>query len=332
MPDVLLLPQIAAFFDVTIDELLGYEPQLSKEQIRKIYFDLAADFAKEPFEQVIEKCKKLGKQYYSCYPFLFQLCSLYVNHFMLAEKEERQKEILSMALDLCSHIISDCKEISLCNDAIMMQASILLLMGKGQEVIDSLEEVLNPCHLSSQSVGVLIQAYQMTGDMEKADSFTQISMYTQILALVGCATEYLSVHSNELKVCEETIRRIDRIADAYDLKHLHPNIIAMFWYRAAVIYCMHGMKEEALRLLQQFVDVISNAFAEHTIVLHGDDYFNRIEVWIEQLAIGGNVPRDRKVIFESAVQALKHPAFAILETEEAFIKMRDTMKRKGELL
>ena len=254
MPDILLLPQIAAFFDVTIDELLGYEPQLSREQIRKIYFELAADFAKEPFELVIEECRKLGKQYYSCYPFLYQLCGLYMNHFMLAEKEE------------------------------------------------------------------------------KPDSFTQISMYTQLLALVGCATEYLSVHSNDLEVCEETIRRIEKVSDVYDLKHLHPNIIGIFWYKAAIVYCMHGKKEESLRLLQQFVDAISDAFAKHNIVLHGDDYFNKIEVWIEQLATGGSAPRDVRIIFESALQALAHPVFAILETEEAFIKMRETMKRKGEQL
>ena len=332
MPDILLLPQIAAFFDVTIDELLGYEPQLSREQIRKIYFELAADFAKEPFELVIEECRKLGKQYYSCYPFLYQLCGLYMNHFMLAEKEEKQKEILTLALELCGHIISNCKEISLCNDAIMMQASILLLLGKGQEVIDTLEDILDPCHLTSQSVGVLIQAYQMTGNMEKADSFTQISMYTQLLALVLCATEYLSVHRNDLEGCEETIRRLEKVSNAYDLKHLHPNIIGIFWYKAAIVYCMHGKKEESLRLLQQFVDAISDAFAKHNIVLHGDDYFNKIEVWIEQLAIGGSAPRDVRIIFESALQALAHPVFAILETEEAFIKMRETMKRKGEQL
>ena len=53
MPDILLLPQLAAFFDVTIDELLGYEPQLSKEQMQKIYLELASDFAKNPFEEVI---------------------------------------------------------------------------------------------------------------------------------------------------------------------------------------------------------------------------------------------------------------------------------------
>ena len=31
MPDILLLPELATYFDVSVDELLGSEPQLSKE-------------------------------------------------------------------------------------------------------------------------------------------------------------------------------------------------------------------------------------------------------------------------------------------------------------
>ena len=36
IPDTLLLPRLAAFFEITIDELLGYEVCLTKEQIQKI--------------------------------------------------------------------------------------------------------------------------------------------------------------------------------------------------------------------------------------------------------------------------------------------------------
>ena len=35
MPDIILLPEIATYFDVSVDTLIGYEPQLSKEQIQK---------------------------------------------------------------------------------------------------------------------------------------------------------------------------------------------------------------------------------------------------------------------------------------------------------
>ena len=63
MPDITLLPQLAAFFDVTVDELLGYEPNLSREQIRKIYFDLMAEFAKQTFEEVMAKSRHIAKKY-----------------------------------------------------------------------------------------------------------------------------------------------------------------------------------------------------------------------------------------------------------------------------
>jgi len=33
-PDIALLPKLAAFFNISIDELIGYEPQLTKEAIR----------------------------------------------------------------------------------------------------------------------------------------------------------------------------------------------------------------------------------------------------------------------------------------------------------
>ena len=44
-PDLMLLPRLAAYFDVTVDELIGYEAQLSGEQIRRQYAQLSQDFA-----------------------------------------------------------------------------------------------------------------------------------------------------------------------------------------------------------------------------------------------------------------------------------------------
>ena len=35
-PDITLLPQLATFFNISIDELVGYEPQMTKTDIRKL--------------------------------------------------------------------------------------------------------------------------------------------------------------------------------------------------------------------------------------------------------------------------------------------------------
>ncbi|MDD6070415.1 MAG: helix-turn-helix transcriptional regulator [Clostridiales bacterium] len=329
MPDILLLPQLAAFFDVTIDELLGYEPQLSKEQMEKIYMELAAAFAKEPFEEVIKRVEKLEKEYYSCYPFLFQLTLLYLNHFMLAGDTERQQEILEHGLRLCDHILAACKEISLCNETVVIRAMILLQLGKVPEVMESLEEITNPVSATKQSGGVLVQAYQLAGELEKADSFTQINMYNEVISLVGWSKEYITIHSDNLAVCEETIQRVEMVAKAYDLVHLHGNSIALFWYQVVIVYCSHGNKKKALEYLRQFVKAIEILLSGEAPFLHGDSYFTRLDTWIQELELSGNLPRDKKVIWDSAIQGLENPVFASLEDEKEFIEMKEELISKS---
>ena len=89
-PDLMLLLELSAYFGTTIDELIGYKAQLSKEQIRRFYAELVKDFARFPFHEAIEKTRTLAHRYYSCHAFLLQLTVLYLNHYMLAESEEEQ--------------------------------------------------------------------------------------------------------------------------------------------------------------------------------------------------------------------------------------------------
>lgn len=330
MPDILLLPQLAAFFDVTIDELLGYEPQLSKEQMQKKYLELAASFAKEPFEAVIERVEKVQKEYYSCYPFLYQLTLLYLNHFMLAEDPKRQQEILEKALRLCDHILSDCKEISICNETVVLRAMALLQLGRAIEVIESLEEIANPVSAARQSGSVIAQAYQLAGESEKADSFTQINIYNEVVSLVGWSTQYIAIHSDNPAICEETIRRVELVANAYDLVHLNGNAIALFWYQAAIMYCTHGKKEEAVEYMKSFVKAIENLLTQKGPALHGDSYFSKLNQWIMELEFGGNLPRDKKIIWDSVIKAFEHPAFAVLADEKSFIEMKEELICKSK--
>ena len=236
MPDILLLPELATYFDVSVDELLGYEPQLSKEQIQKLYRELGEEFANLPFDEVFARCEVLVKKYYSCYRFLLQICALWVNHYMLVEERERQLEILEKAISLCEHIMEKCKETELCSDAKGMKATIDILCGRPQDVIDGIEESLNPNRILNQSEGLLLHAYMMVGDTEKANSFAQISMYHHLIALIGDAVNYLNMHMQDKEICEETIRRIDQLIEAFKLDALDLNVIAIYQYQVAVYY------------------------------------------------------------------------------------------------
>lgn len=332
MPDILLLPELAAFFDVSIDDLLGYDPQMSREQIQRIYQELAGAFAHCPFEETMAKSQELSKQYYSCYPLLLQICGLWLNHFMLAESRGRQEEILADLCNLCSHIISDCRDIGLCNDAVFLRASAELILGHSGEVIEDLESLLDPYRLSSQSDTLLIQAYQLAGQSRDAERFTQISMFVHLLSLVADATCYLQLHKEDVSVFEETFVRIRSLLEAFHLDRLHPHTAALFWYQSAITCCFHGRNQQALEFLNQYASCISFLLQAENPVFSGDSYFDSVESWYEGSPLGNHAPRDKKIIYASALQALDNPEFEAIREEPAFQSIQTILTEKGGLL
>lgn len=82
-PDITFLPILASYFNVSIDELIGYDPQMMKEEIKSLYQRLCHDFTTRPFNDVIEECQDIIRKYYSCFPLLFQMGVLIINHSML---------------------------------------------------------------------------------------------------------------------------------------------------------------------------------------------------------------------------------------------------------
>lgn len=327
IPDVLMLPQLATFFDVSIDSLMGYEPYLSEEQIVKVYRDLCTAFAQEPFEEVMEKSKKLVHRYYSCYSFLYRICLLWLNHYLLAGEEKRQREILMDALELCEHIVDNSKVIALCNDVVELTATIHLLLGDTKAVVDVLKDIQTISRISNQSLGILVKAYQMGNEPKKADSYTQLGMYCYIVGLVGCAVEFLAIHSDNLAICQETIERIASVEKTYHVEHINANIMCVFYYQAAIVYCMHGEKEKALKLLGKYVSCLEAAFKDGNVIFGEDEYFNEMHVWYEQLDYGGAAPRDMSIILDSAIQGLEHPAFAGLQEEETYKQVKTRLMR-----
>ncbi|MCI8483127.1 MAG: helix-turn-helix transcriptional regulator [Lachnospiraceae bacterium] len=317
LPDILILPELAAFFDISIDTLLGYEPQLSKEQIQKLYQELAAEFAEQPFEEVMERSRELARKYYSCYPFLFQIGCLWLNHFMLEPDPEGQKKILSDLSKLCDRVAEECKEIRLCNDVVMLKAMTDLQLGKAKEVVENIAEMLDPCRLTTNGEGILIQAYQMSSQQEKAKSYTQVSMLLHLLGIVGGAGSYLAICQQDRASCETTIERMEVLFEIYQLENLHPNAVMQFYYQAALYYCSYGEVQKALDQLERY-GACGKKLLAGELLLQGDDYFDSVEDWFDQLDLGRNAPRHRKIVLESFLQTLEYPAFEILKDEPEY--------------
>ncbi|HBL84242.1 MAG: transcriptional regulator [Clostridiales bacterium GWF2_38_85] len=307
-PDINFLPWLATYFNISIDELIDYAPQMEKNDIKKLYHKLAADFGKKPFDTVIKECREIVKKYYSCFPLLLQITILLLNHHMLAKTKEEQVEILQEAIDLCNRIKSESDDLWLVKQANMMQASCLLILQKPIDVIDMLGEDIHP---TLNEEALLARAYQMKGNLQKSKEVWQIGIYQHIISAVDFMLNYLLLHSNEPEKFRIILNRLKKIADIFELDNLAPNSMLQMYLVAAQAYVIQEETEKALNMLTRYADVC-DMFSK-SLYLHGDSFFDCIESWFNEFDLGTEAPRDQKIVKQSMLQAVEaNPTFQSL--------------------
>ncbi|MFR2848838.1 MAG: helix-turn-helix domain-containing protein, partial [Hungatella hathewayi] len=89
-PDILLLPRLASYFQVSIDELMGYSPQMTEEEMRETFAKLADEFSEGNIVPVLEECRRLARDYAACFPVLLRLALFYVNCLQGAGEEYQE--------------------------------------------------------------------------------------------------------------------------------------------------------------------------------------------------------------------------------------------------
>lgn len=97
-PDITLLPRIANFFQISIDELFGNDDISRKADIENFIRKFNAATPKEQLT--------LSKEYYGKYPGDFQICDC-LAMAILRNKEEWEKEY-PLLKEVCNRILSDC--------------------------------------------------------------------------------------------------------------------------------------------------------------------------------------------------------------------------------
>ena len=337
MPDIQILPMLASYFDVSLDLLLGYEPQLSKEQIGAQYHRLAKKFGECSFEEVMEESEVLVRKYYSCYLFLQYMAVLWLNHAILAPDSERTHQVYERIKEVCDHIIKESHDIGLCNNAVSIKALTLLQMGKGQEVIDLMEDKNMDVNRIEDHGMLLTMAYTMSGQMEKAELSAQIGMYQSLMELIGFGIRLLEIKQGDTKYCLEVVRRLDCLLEIFSIMGLNPNTAGVYYYQTAVFFCSilkEGGAEQEEKIYQRiacYVESIKQLFLDD-INIHGDKFFSHLDGWFAQLEIGTAAVRSKKVILADVIDGLKVPVFSKLKDQrrlERYIEQLERLKEEG---
>ena len=324
-PDILLLPELATFFNVSVDELLGYSPQLTNEDIKKMYNKLSHEFAVKPFDEVMEQCNKIIKEYYSCFPFLLSMIQLLLNHSTLAKTEDIKKEILQQCILLSQRVKEESESISDFKSANSMEALAEMGLGNSEEVIRLLNDKLVP--YSGDDV-MLIMAYQMLGENDQANKVNQILLYQNVIDTLTLLTNYLSLHMMEPVLFEQIYSQGIQIIDSFQMKEIITNAVFGIHIVAAQGYLLQQEKEKALNALKQYVNIVCGY--QYPLRLKGNRYFNQVDTWLEDnITIGTSSPIDEITIKTNFIKIVdENPTFTPLREDEQYKKILKNLKEK----
>ena len=315
-PDIELLPKIATYFGVTTDEIIGYKPQMSKQEISRECARLRAAFAEKPFEEVHAECQQLVRDYYSCFPLLASIVSLYINHASLADMDARMA-LLDEALSICRHIRRNASSSADVKQAEGIESGVLLMMGKPEEVIELLHDTVEV------DVGadiVLSNAYSALGQLEAADKTLQSSLFQSLVLDVNRLSQLGMLHAADREKLDQTHTRALALIEAFEMESIYLNC-GVIHLSFAMAYLKGGDAQAALDCLEDYERALRKL--EFPLKFHGDAYFDKLEDWIEeQTTMDASVPRDDALIKKSMVESVTaNPAFAVLADDPRFLRI-----------
>lgn len=325
LPDIMLLPIIASYFDISIDRLMNYSPQLSTEEIVKTYTRLAESFAIQPFDDVISECEQLTKKYYSCFPFVIYVALLYLNHAMLATSDERKTQVLQMAIDLCEHTLNNCRDTNLLKEASQYQALCYMSIGQHDKVLELLcDESGMPKQFGIGFSEFVSHSYQMMGDIEKAKEVDQLEIYASFMAMINGLTSYIRLNQGDFETAKMAFCKAEKLAEVFDLRRINTNNAARLYIAGAHMYQTAGESERAIEILGKYVDVCTNDFFS---LVTGGLFFTKIDKWFAEQREKEPLPRNETVIKESMLSAVMlDPAFDGLRENQEFNKLVKRLK------
>lgn len=318
-PDIVLLPLLASYFDISVDSLIGYEPQMTLEEVRKLYRRLAEAFAKKPFDEVYQEIEQYLKKYFSCWQLQVQLGLLLLNHLTLAGSPDKSLQITKEVQEMFHRVSKSSEDVNTAKQALQLEALAYLCMNEPVPAIDILEDMKESL-LSTESL--LIRAYQMKGDTKNAIEHIQGVTYVNLMNMLGNCPNLFSAYSDRPDRMDYYYNKFVELIQVFDVENLHPASLLTAFYSAAQIFIMQDRKDRALDALENYLS-IAVQMDKKGFVLKGNEYFDALEDYLADIDIETSAPRSSEVIWKDIKNIIiSNPALAALEGEERFQKIK----------
>lgn len=325
-PDILLLPKIAGYFDISIDELLGYSPQLSFKEIRFLY-DYFGKKYQENRKDTIKEIEEKIKEYYSCYDFIIAMSQWFLNYGILNENNEEREKMIERSYQLSFRVFQNSDKIFYKN----MSESILSYINLYRQEYDKVFEMLGKeAIMSTENMKntLILKSYLSLGNIEKAKEISQVSIFQLVSELLNVLSIYQSINTNDKEKCHEIYSQIIEIIKIFNFDKNGNNSLFLSNLMMAELNAANGDLKLSISYLEKYYE--SAKKIKEPMLLGKNKYFELASEWLENsFCLGNNTPISEKQLKKNFLNAVsKNNAFKVLENEDDYKKL---LKKLEEL-
>lgn len=319
-PDITMLPLLANFFGITIDELLDYEPQLTKKQIQKLYERLSNSISESNFEDIFKECEQCIKNYYSCWELQARIAQLYLNNYTLSENKNF---ILENILEKCNLVSENSNDNALVREVIGIKAICYLILNKPLEVINLLEDLIK----TPESFELLLSsAYSSIGDFKKSEYLLQKLIYINVIESLQAFSQIILKYKDNPKKLNDYFDKAISLSKLFNIDKIHPTIVISIYLTSANMYVLIKQPLLAIKSIENAINLIKE-ISKTNIELKSDNFFDLIEDYFNELTLGKTPPLSKNKILTNLKESiLQNPTFEILKQEPKYKDMLKTIK------
>lgn len=178
-PDITLLAPIARLLGVTVDDLLGFEPQLSEDQVMELCEKCAKLFESSDYENAVSFGEKSIREYPNNQLLKLRMGNVFMMHTPCARTEDEAAHLLSRAETLMREA-AESDDIQIREAALQGLSALLTQQERYEETLKALDGI----HSSEIEPNQMkVSVYYAMGDYEKSK---QVAQYLLATHAFGC--------------------------------------------------------------------------------------------------------------------------------------------------
>jgi len=178
-PDIALLAPIARLLGITVDELLGFEPRLSEDQVMELCGRCTKLFEASDYESAVSLAEQSVREYPNSAFLKFRLGYVFMMHTPCAPSEDEAARLLARSEALMREA-AESTDITIREAALHSLSALLTQQERYEEALKALDSI-HSSEIEPNQMKVSI--YYAMGDYEKSK---QVAQYLLATHTFGC--------------------------------------------------------------------------------------------------------------------------------------------------